>query len=541
MTHIRRHRPGSPRSCSPPSATLLVLFALDTRAWQATVRRDDMRFRALPDHGDLWKPATILPGDPAGAAARHGRHDRVAPGAADLLVHHIGANPQSQQDLPKLRAQAQQQLHDLTSSARTAAERSNAANLLGVLVDHDADLGRQRDGADPDPQAVDRYFQQAIASRPAATTDAKQNLELVLRVTRPGKGPFGKDARARFRLRPRSRRDADRKRLLMLAALRPLVPHAARRAVRARRRRYRSRRSSPRSGGRRGSAPCSSCRAAAAARSCRSRSRSSLLPRSSRSPLRSRSSCGSSWCSERADAQAFFVFDTSDSMEAAARAAAQPTRLAAREAARAAVCSATLADVPVGIASMTDRVAAGPHADDRSGAVRRARSLQSVGIDHPPPSQAYHRGRATNFQALVPVVSSHFFSQRSRRRLLVVFTDGEASQDMELFGLGIGHTLKPVFVHVWASGEHIYHHGRADPFYEADPTSAQLLQHAADLSSGTVVDENKFGALKAAAHRAVGNGTSVAHVDAYARISLAPWFALGGILPLGFLFYRRNF
>jgi hypothetical protein len=30
-------------------------------------------------------------------------------------------------------------------------------------------------------------------------------------------------------------------------------------------------------------------------------------------------------------------------------------------------------------------------------------------------------------------------------------------------------------------------------------------------------------------------------VNAYARISLAPWFALGGLLPLGFLFYRRNF
>ena len=107
------------------------------------------------------------------------------------------------------------------------------------------------------------------------------------------------------------------------------------------------------------------------------------------------------------------------------------------------------------------------------------------------------------------MVSSHFFSDAVKHRLLVVFTDGEASRDIELFGLGIGHTLKPVFVHVWASGEHIYHHGRVDPFYEADPTSAKLLQRAADLSSGTVVDESKFGALcKAAAHRAVGNGAS---------------------------------
>jgi len=241
---------------------------------------------------------------------------------------------------------------------------------------------------------------------------------------------------------------------------------------------------------------------------------------------------------ERGDAQAFIVIDTSESMAAAAGPHA-PTRLqrAKRLARR---LEASLGDVPVGIATMTDRVlpdlmpTTDPELFDRT-------LVQSVGINEPPPSQAYHRGRATNFQALVPVVTSHFFSDSVKHRLLVVFTDGEASPDLELFGISIGHTTKPVFVHVWAAGEHIYHHGRADLFYEADPTSAQLLQRAADLSSGTVVDEDKFGALETAAHRAVGNGSAVARVDAYARIALAPWFALGGILPLGFLFYRRNF
>ena len=241
---------------------------------------------------------------------------------------------------------------------------------------------------------------------------------------------------------------------------------------------------------------------------------------------------------ERGDAQAFLVIDTSESMKAAAGPHA-PTRLqrAKRLARR---LQLALGDVPVGIATMTDRVlpdlmpTTDPALFDRT-------LVQSVGINEPPPTLAYRHNRATNFQALVPVVSSHFFSDSVKRRLLVVFTDGEASPDLELYGLGIGHTIKPVFVHVWAAGEHIYHHGRADPFYEADPTSAQLLQRAAALSSGTVVDEHKFGALVAAAHRVVGNGSAVAHVDAYARIALAPWFALGGILPLGFLFYRRNF
>jgi hypothetical protein len=40
---------------------------------------------------------------------------------------------------------------------------------------------------------------------------------------------------------------------------------------------------------------------------------------------------------------------------------------------------------------------------------------------------------------------------------------------------------------------------------------------------------------------AVGFAGSQTRVDSYARVALAPWFVLGGILPLGFLLYRRNF
>jgi hypothetical protein len=166
---------------------------------------------------------------------------------------------------------------------------------------------------------------------------------------------------------------------------------------------------------------------------------------------------------------------------------------------------------------------------------------QSVGIDRPPPSQQYRAARATNLQALVPVTSSHFFSDTAKRRLLVVITDGEASRDLELFGLGIGHTLKPVFMHVWQPGERIYRKGRVDPHYVADPGSSALLHKAAEISSGAAFEENEVGSLVRAAKRVVGHGTDQSRVNAYARVALAPWVALAGILPLGFLFYRRNF
>jgi hypothetical protein len=39
----------------------------------------------------------------------------------------------------------------------------------------------------------------------------------------------------------------------------------------------------------------------------------------------------------------------------------------------------------------------------------------------------------------------------------------------------------------------------------------------------------------------VGRAGTRTRIDSYARVALAPWFVLGGVLLLGFLFWRRNF
>lgn len=240
---------------------------------------------------------------------------------------------------------------------------------------------------------------------------------------------------------------------------------------------------------------------------------------------------------ERGDAQAFFVLDTSLSMSAQ-RAPGKPTRLQrARRLARR--LELALGDVPVGLASMTDRVLPDMMPSTDTELFERT-LVQSVGIDEPPPSQPYGQHRATNLQALIPVVQAHFFSTGVTKRLLVVFTDGEASPDLQLFGYEMGHSLKPVFVHVWQPSDHIYHHRRVDLQYTPDPTSAATLEKAATLSDGTVVNEDDFGKLVSAARGIVGHGPETGQISAYARVALAPWFALAGILPLGFLFYRRN-
>jgi hypothetical protein len=242
--------------------------------------------------------------------------------------------------------------------------------------------------------------------------------------------------------------------------------------------------------------------------------------------------------SERADAQAFFLFDTSLSMRASAG-QGEPSRLvrAKRIALR---LRAKLTDVPIGIVSMTDRSLPNllPTTDI---ALFRRTLLQSVAIDRPPPSQVYN-GRATTFQALVPLVESHFFSQGVRRRLLVVFTDGESSEVSPFLSSRLRSHLTPVFVHVWAPGELIYgRDGRPDPKYGSDPGSAAALDHLAELTGGLhSFTEQQTGPVAGVAREAVGYAGTRTHIHAYARVALAPWFMLAGAVPLAFLLWRRN-
>lgn len=176
---------------------LLVLLAVDVRTWQTTVQRDDMRFRVLLDHRGLWRPKPMLPGDPAGKLL--GTTDTVAIRRAEqyFWFSRIGRNSEAQQDLPTLRAEAQNKLDTESKNAATPGERSQAANLLGVLIVTSPVTSN-------DPKTLSSilvraigYFQIATALDPK-NVDAEQNLELALRLRRPGGGRFGRDARSGY-------------------------------------------------------------------------------------------------------------------------------------------------------------------------------------------------------------------------------------------------------------------------------------------------------------------------------------------------------
>jgi hypothetical protein len=242
---------------------------------------------------------------------------------------------------------------------------------------------------------------------------------------------------------------------------------------------------------------------------------------------------------ERVDAQVFLVFDTSLSMSARGDPGA-PTRLTrAKQEARALVPQ--LGDIPVGIATMTDRILPNLMPTTNVGVALRTLD-QSVWIDQPPPSLRYH-GRATTLEALLPVETDRLFPPGIRHRILVIFTDGEEHalppfSSLDTFAQQL--SIPPLFVHVWAPTERIYAHGRIDPNYVPDPSSGRVLTQFARLTHGQVFGEGDLKGLLGGIHAEAGSKPATTAVLGYARVALGPWFVLAGVVPLCFLLYRRN-
>ena len=175
-------------------ATVLVLFALDVRAWQGTFTQSDVRFRAERSHIGLWRSPAVLPGDPARSLL--GIDDALLYRRAQQLFWFstAGASTGGQADLAATRVAGETDLQRLMTSAATRQERSNAANLLGVMtVEAPENSATQKE----EIGTAVRYFAQAVRDDPT-NYDAKLNLELLLRVAHPGKNKLDQDARGGF-------------------------------------------------------------------------------------------------------------------------------------------------------------------------------------------------------------------------------------------------------------------------------------------------------------------------------------------------------
>ena len=240
---------------------------------------------------------------------------------------------------------------------------------------------------------------------------------------------------------------------------------------------------------------------------------------------------------QRSDVEVFVVVDTSRSMLASSG-TARPTRFE-RAQEDAVALQEQLRDIPLGLASFTDRVL--PHlfptVDQR---VFRETTREALGIERPPPSTSFGTN-VTDLDALGAVPTLAFFKPATTKRALVVFTDGE-SQATETLATDFASDppIDVTFVRMGDASERIWESGVAEPGYVPVPNAAELLTAAATAVEGRVLDEGQVTEVAAAVRSAVGAGPTTPRRIEGNRQALMPYVALLTIIPLGFVLYRRN-
>jgi hypothetical protein len=238
----------------------------------------------------------------------------------------------------------------------------------------------------------------------------------------------------------------------------------------------------------------------------------------------------------RTDAAAFVVVDVSRSMLAAPRRTA-PTRYA-RAIAFARRLRPRLGDVPVGVASLTDRTL--PHlfpTADRRAYVSVLE--QALAVGRPPPS--LKSWNATDFGSLVRVPTDNFFAPSARKRLVVLVSDGEsvpftASAVASAFRT---HQVGLIVVRVGGAADRVFDARGRDvgyrPAREAFPSTDRL----AALLGDRVYRDSEVGAVGARARALLGRGPTVAIGTGERDLELGRALVLAAGVLLALLFALR--
>jgi hypothetical protein len=241
----------------------------------------------------------------------------------------------------------------------------------------------------------------------------------------------------------------------------------------------------------------------------------------------------------RSDAEVFVAIDVSRSMLASNGPGARTRFERAKEAAS--ELRARLHDVPVGVATFTDRVL--PHLFPTANAeVFEATVDRSIGIERPPPGSSLATN-ATKLDALASVRGLRYFAPSAKHRLLIVLTDGESTP---VAGARLGKVftrepaITPIFVQFWKDGEQVYTRGAPEPEYVSDPSARALLDGLAASTGGSTYSEQQLGAVARKARQSLGDGPLEVAGQSQGRRALAPYLALAAFVPLGLLLWRRD-
>lgn len=242
--------------------------------------------------------------------------------------------------------------------------------------------------------------------------------------------------------------------------------------------------------------------------------------------------------SERADVQVFLLLDSSRSMLASQRPGAA-TRFE-RAVRIASSLRAAVPDVPVGLASLTDRAL--PHVFPTTDDDAFTSTLGHVlGVGRPPPSRV--ATRATALGVLASLATTNFFAEDVHRRIAVVLTDGETLpvNTSELVGvLGDAPPVRFALVHVGSGNEHIFApSGRQELAYRPDPEASASLRALARAIGADSFEEGDGSAARWL-RRAVGTGPTRGETAHERTVPLAPYAVLAALLPLGIIVRLRH-
>jgi hypothetical protein len=227
----------------------------------------------------------------------------------------------------------------------------------------------------------------------------------------------------------------------------------------------------------------------------------------------------------RTQSQVFFVVDVSRSMAAAAAPKGR-TRLDRARGVVAALHAST-ADVPSGLAGLTDRVL--PYlfpTVDR--AAFDGTLAQSVRIESPPPQQV--STNATSFGALASLPRTGFFGRTARHRTCVLVTDGETksySSGAVARALQGDRGCRLIVVRVGSTAERVFAaNGRPEPGYAPDPAAAGKAGQLAGDAGGRAFGETELGPAAAALRRSAEAGPARRAAGEETTRPLAPYAAL---------------
>jgi hypothetical protein len=238
----------------------------------------------------------------------------------------------------------------------------------------------------------------------------------------------------------------------------------------------------------------------------------------------------------RADAEAWFVIDTSRSM-LASKAVGSPTRF--MRARRAAIAlRARLPEVESGIASFTDRPVPNLFPTSSRSAFA-ATALGALAIERPPPGPA-GANRSSSFDGLGALPRDDYFSPSADRRLIVVLTDGETRAfDVRRTAKEFGPRYKLLFMRFWSPAERVYAPDGTPEPYLPDAASHKDGDRLARATHGATFDETQLDAAARLAREFLGSGPTRRVGNEPRPVPLAPWLLAAAFIPLGLLLSRR--